>query len=89
MHLRAKNVKGASKFLAALIAFVLTSAIPVIAADSGVPDYSGTWKIETSGAWSAHPLCLLQQAGNRITGTCKGGSNIGTLEGIGTSSITN
>jgi hypothetical protein len=86
----AKSIERSSKLflfaeaaMCAVVACTLVSIFPARAADSNVPDYSGTWQIAADGAsFHAHPLCIFQQAGNRITGTCKGGSNIGTGEGI-------
>jgi hypothetical protein len=63
--------------------------IPAQAAEStaptaaDVPDYSGSWQIAAdSPSFHAHPLCVFQQAGDRITGHCMGGSNTGPVEGI-------
>jgi len=87
-----KKVKRSSRIV--LIAGISTLALAACALNNkpldskpnavqdDLADYSGTWQISAdSASFRAHPLCIFQQAGSRITGTCKGGSNIGTGEG--------
>jgi|HubBroStandDraft_2_1064218.scaffolds.fasta_scaffold631875_2 hypothetical protein len=74
--------KGVIKFRVALIAYAFASAHPVRAADLSFPDYSGAWRIVTYGKWRAHPLCFFDQTGNRLTGSCRGLTNEGKVEGI-------
>jgi len=45
-------------------------------------DVSGTWQIEAKcERGGAVPVCIFQQAGMRITGTCKGPNSLGTSSG--------
>ena len=56
------------------------------------PDYSGQWQVQAKigpvrvlgrshVTLTTTPLCILQQGGSKVTGTCKGPNNIGTVTG--------
>ena len=61
----------------ALLVWLALPVLPVVAAD-----ISGTWKVEADVA-NAHVnrTCILKQAANKLTGTCKGQTNEVTLTG--------
>ena len=68
---------------AAVIGFaaVITSPAMINAAN-----FAGTWAVSGSmdtpdGAMRVSPVCAFKQDGDRITGTCKGPSYLGSVEG--------
>lgn len=46
-------------------------------------DVSGSWQVDAhyEGGGTAKPVCFFQQAGSRLTGTCKGPNSIGIATG--------
>jgi len=76
MNLRAKLC-----YASALVGFALASS-PGIAEAA---NFAGTWSV--AGAMgnplveTVAPLCVFQQAGNKIAGTCKGPAGIGSAVG--------
>jgi hypothetical protein len=65
-----------SLFTAAAITLAISK---VYAADA---DVSGAWTIEAKcERGGALPVCFFQQAGTKITGTCKGPNSLGTASG--------
>ena len=68
-----------------IVAFGLALLVAVgIAATSAVAeDQASSWQIKatfTDGA-SASPLCIFQQAGDALSGSCKGPNSFGTADG--------
>jgi hypothetical protein len=66
--------------LCAVALLLLTCAVARAADDP--PNVAGTWNVSVSGeAGSAQQTIVLQQDGNKITGTFKGPRQSGPLEG--------
>jgi hypothetical protein len=68
-------------FAACMLALLVFSCPPVRAADQPA-NVAGTWHVSVSGAaGSAEQTIVLQQDGNKITGTFKGPRQSGELQG--------
>lgn len=70
------------RFAGALLAFALAAAA---AGTAGAANFAGTWTV--SGVLgnpvvaTSAPVCVFRQAGNAISGTCKGPNGIGAAAG--------
>jgi hypothetical protein len=75
------NVKTNFRYASVLVGFALVCVPGIVDA----ANFSGTWSV--AGAMghpfveTVAPVCVFQQAGSRIAGTCKGPAGIGSAVG--------
>ena len=78
-------MKPVLSFCAALVGAGALAAMPLAAA---ARDFSGSWHlsgtIQDNGrlVFTATPVCVFQQAGPKLTGTCKGPNSMGPAAGV-------